>query len=101
MRSPRARTGDSGFDRKMGVYGRAPLGDRHLRRKILRLADGTFTLWTGSGARFVASAPAGSQANRHALAAGAAGTRVLVDLVDTLGDLIRASEAAAPPDTAG
>ena len=95
---PRVKTGDPVFDRKVGIYGRAPLDERALRRRILRLADGTITLWGGTAARF--AAPAGSTDNprRFTQLGGPAGARLLVDVVDTLGDLVQAGEAATPPD---
>jgi len=101
--APRTKTGDPSFDRKIGVYGHAPLQDRALRRKILRLPDGTITLWAGHAARFVAPGDPTANPGRLALPAGPASARLLVELVDTLVDLVEAADvpSPAPPATAG
>jgi hypothetical protein len=97
---PRVKTGDSAFDRKLSVHGRAPVQEPELRRRILSLSEGTITLWAGRAARFVAPGNPTEPLRRFTLPTGAAATRSLVGLVDTLIDLIEASEQGAPPDVA-
>jgi len=97
---PRVKTGDPAFDGKMGIYGRAPLDERGLRRRILRLTDGTITLWGASAARFVASTGQAETPRRFVQLVGPAGARWLVEIVDALGDLIQAGEVPTPPRAA-
>ncbi len=94
---PRTKTGDQTFDRKLGVYGRAPMQDRGVRRKVLRFGDGSITLWAGRAARFVV--PGDSAEDRRGHAAWPTiptSARALADLVDTLVDLVDASESPVP-----
>ena len=97
---PRVKTGDSAFDRKLSVHGRAPIQEPELRRRILSLSEGTITLWAGRAARFVAPGNPTEPLRRFTLPTGPTATRLLVGLVDTLIDLIEASERGAPPDVA-
>jgi hypothetical protein len=91
----RIKTDDPAFDRKWGVYGHAPLGDRSLRRRVLAQGDATIKLWSGVAAELtVSSHPLGG-------ANGADGRRRdalrnVIDAVDLLGDLVDASGAARP-----
>ena len=115
---PRLKTGEAAFDRKIGVYGRAPLGDRGLRRRILpHAALGTFELWGAAGsaaangavadgtatgaARFIATSASASSDGRAQILppSGSAAGRALIDVIDLLLDLVDASagEAAEPP----
>ncbi len=100
VRLPRMKSGDPSFDRKLGVHGRAPVHEPALRRRLLRLAEGTITLWTGRAARFVAPGSPTETLRRFAMPTGAAADRAFVDLIDTLIDLIDASQQSAPPDAA-
>jgi hypothetical protein len=93
---PRTKTGDPTFDRKLGVHGSAPLEEPALRRRLLRLADGTVTVWNGRGARFTTSRNPTDSLRRLALRAPATTARALVDLVDTLLDLVEASDGSRP-----
>lgn len=97
---PRQRTGDPAFDRKLGLYGRAPLDDRSLRRRALALIDGTATLWTGRAARFVATAAAEPGLRRFAGAGPAVVARSTVELVDLLLDLLDAGPPSGSPPAA-
>jgi hypothetical protein len=97
---PRIKTGDATFDRKLGVHGRAPLEERALRRRMLSLADGTVTLWGGHAARFVAPAIPTEKLRRFALPAAPSAARSLVDMVDTLVDLVEATQTPTPPEAA-
>ncbi|MES1172439.1 MAG: hypothetical protein ABUL77_04305 [Bacteroidota bacterium] len=101
---PRAKTGDEIFDRRLGVRGRAPMHDRALRRRVLRLADGTITLWTGAAARFVAPGNPTETLRRFAQPVAPSTVRALVELVDTLIDLVEGGEqpdpASGPPSAA-
>jgi hypothetical protein len=49
---PRQKTGDDAFDRVLRVHGPAPLADAALRRRVLRHAEGTLSLWQGKAARY-------------------------------------------------
>jgi hypothetical protein len=95
---PRTKTGDPTFDRKLGVYGRAALGERALRRRILRLADGTITLWHGRAARFALSGNPSESLRRFSLQTPATTARSLVDLVDLLLDLVEANDGSRPQE---
>jgi hypothetical protein len=92
----RIRTDDPTFDRKWGVYGQAPLGDRSLRRRLLATGDGTIKLWAGVAAELMLRTRStnghggGPVANRDPL-------RSVVETVDLLGDLVEASDPALPP----
>jgi hypothetical protein len=93
---PRVKTGDPVFDRKMGIYGSAPADEKALRRKILRLADATITLWRGTAARFETLTNPTDKSRRFSQPGGAAGARLLLEVVDTLNDLVQAGEAPTP-----
>ena len=96
----RAKTGDPTFDRKLSVHGRAPLHDRALRRRVLRLTDGTVTLWIGRGARFVAPGSPTETLHRFALPATPSSARSLVELADTLIELVDAVDPSPEPESA-
>ena len=95
----RIKTDDPSFDRKWGVYGHAPLGDRALRRRVLAQGDATIRLWSGIAAEL--------SVTNHLLdgASGADGRqrdplRDVMDAVDLLGDLVEASVVSpTPPGT--
>lgn len=97
---PRMKSGDPSFDRKLGVHGHAPVREPGLRRRLLRLSEGTITLWTGRAARFVAPGSSTEPLRRFAMPVGSGVERSMVDLVDTLIDLIDESQQSAPPDAA-
>lgn len=97
-RAPHARVkaGDPAFDRVLGVYGAARLDDRTLRRRLLRLAAGTVSLWNTGGARFVSQDP--GEAPLSAFAHGPApAARAVLEVVDVLCDLLDAGDVAPPP----
>lgn len=97
---PRMKTGDLGFDRVLGVYGQAPLEDRSLRRRLLRLDTGTITMWRSQGAaRFVAQATAERPLSGFGGAAAPA-VRAVGEIVDVLAELVDAAKPA-PPDAVG
>lgn len=94
----RIKTDDPAFDRKWGVYGQAPLGDRALRRRVLAQGDATIKLWSGIAAEL-------SVSNHLLDGTNGAGGRLrdplrnVIDTVDLLGDLVEASVALPrPPD---
>jgi hypothetical protein len=95
----RVKTGDSAFDQKFSVHGQAPLADEDLRRRVARQqGDGVLTLWRGTAARYLLSHPSsdsGAPAPFAGVVDGAAAVATIVDLVDTLADLVQAS---APTD---
>jgi hypothetical protein len=78
---PRMKTGDPVFDQKFSVHGQAPLGKDAVRREIMRQDDGVLSLWTGTAARYHATA-------------GNADADALVALLDALLDLV--DEPAVP-----
>lgn len=92
----RVKTDDPTFDRKWGVYGKAPLGDRSLRRRVLAQQEGTIKLWAGLAAELVL-------APRLTGGGNGVGTRdrdpldSLIETVDLLGDLVEASEPPPAP----
>ena len=91
----RVRTGDAGFDRTLGVYGQAPLEDRALRRRLLRLEGGTVTWWRAGAAQFVARTTAEGAPPGFPVVA-TPGVRSLTDMVDLLEDLVEAGEPPLP-----
>lgn len=91
----RIKTDDPAFDRKWGVYGHAPLGDRALRRRVLAQGDATIKLWAGVAAELRVSSRSlegtdGAGRPRDPL-------RNVIDTVDLLGDLVEASAVAPHP----
>jgi len=99
---PRHKTGDRTFDRKLSVHGNAPLDEPGLRRRVLRHTDGTVTLWSGSAARYRAAWDTSGGAGQR-LGNGASTVGTIVEVVDTLIDLVEAGAAAgtsAPPPVA-
>ena len=96
---PRMKTGDPVFDWKVGVHGQAPVREADIRRRILRLAEGTITLWNGA-ARFLAPGNPAAALHRFTLAATVTTVRAVVEVVDTLIELVDADEDTAPPDAA-
>jgi len=91
----RIKTDDPAFDRKWGVYGHAPLGDRALRKRVLAQREGTIKLWSGVAAELVVSprmtgGENGTSRNRDPLGA-------VIETVDLLEDLVEASERPPAP----
>jgi hypothetical protein len=98
VRLPRARTGDAAFDREFSVHGQAPLADEELRRRVARgQGDGIISVWAGAAARYLLSSPGREHTPPAFLGKvdddGAVTS--LVDVVDTLSDLIQASAPAS------
>lgn len=94
----RAKTGDLSFDRRLGVYGDLALGDQQLRRKVLRHADGSFMFWRGRAARFVVVRDGQSQRKPATIPeSGAPPADAIVELLDTLIDLVEGDEAPVSP----
>lgn len=94
VRLPRVKTGDEMFDNKLGVHGRAPLGDPALRGRVLReAAAGLVSLWRGTAARYhVAGADSleGPPPFRGEIE-GDAPVGAIIAALDTLADLVEAS----------
>jgi hypothetical protein len=92
----RTKTGDAAFDQKFSVHGTPPLGDAALRHRIARQqGDGVLTLWSGSAARYLLSNPSSIAEAPPAFAGtvdGAAPVDGIVAIVDTLADLVEASQ---------
>ncbi len=92
----RTKTGDAAFDQKFSVHGTPPLGDAPLRHRIARQqGDGVLTLWSGSAARYLLSHPSSIVEAPPAFAGavdGAAPVDSIVAIVDTLADLVEASQ---------
>jgi hypothetical protein len=95
VKLPRAKTGDPVFDQKFSVHGQAPLADGDLRRRLARQqGDGQVSVWRRSAARYVVSSPAngdGAPAPFTGMIESEAAVSSVVELVDTLADLIDAS----------
>jgi hypothetical protein len=95
----RVKTGDAAFDQKFSVHGTAvPLGDGEMRRRIARQqGDGVLTLWSGNAARYQLTSPSSLTEAPPAFAGqvdGAAPVDGIVAIVDTLADLVEASQPA-------
>jgi hypothetical protein len=92
----RVKTGDATFDQKFSVHGAAPLGDAELRHRIARQqGDGVLTIWSGSAARYLLSHPSSISEAPPAFTGevgGAAPVDGIVAIVDTLADLVEASQ---------
>jgi hypothetical protein len=92
----RVKTGDLAFDQKFSVHGAAPLADAELRRRIARQqGDGVLTFWSGGAARYLLSNPSSVAEAPPAFAGqvgGAAPVDEIVAIVDTLADLVEASQ---------
>lgn len=95
----RVKTGDASFDRTLGVYGQAPLEDRALRRRLLRLEGGTITWWRTGAAHFVVRATA-EGALPGFPSATTPSARALAEVVDLLDELVAAGEPP-PPNAVG
>ncbi len=95
----RVKTGDAAFDQKFSVHGDAPLGDVDLRHRVARQqGDGVLTLWHGSAARYLLVHPSSIAEAPPAFSgtvAGAAPVDSLVAIIDTMADLIEASQPPA------
>jgi hypothetical protein len=93
---PRMKTGDTAFDQKFSVHGRAPLGDAQLRHRLLRQqGDGIVSLWKGTAARYLLAAR-GSHDDEapppfRGVVDGDAPVATVIALLDTLADVIEAS----------
>ena len=96
MKLTRVKTGDPAFDQKFSVHGDAPLGDIELRRRLARQqGDGVLTLWHGSAARYLLAHPSSISEAPPPFAgtvSGAAPVDSLVAILDTMADLIEASQ---------
>jgi len=97
LKLARVKTGDGAFDQKFSVHGTAaPLGDGEIRRRIARQqGDGVLTLWSGNAARYQLSNPSSVAEAPPAFAGqveGAAPIDGIVAIVDTLADLVEASQ---------
>jgi hypothetical protein len=99
LKLERTKTGDAVFDQRFSVHGRAPLSDPELRRRLLRgQGDGVVTLWSGSAARYVLSSPSSLADAPPPFAGSVDGNEpvdMIVEMLDTLADLIEASQPAA------
>lgn len=93
---PRVKAGDPAFDRVLGVYGAARMDDRTVRRRLLRLAAGTVSLWNAGGARFVSQDPGESPLSAFAQGPAPA-ARAVLEVVDVLCDLMDAGDVAPSP----
>jgi len=98
LKLARAKTGDGAFDRTFSVHGRAPLADQALRHRVAhQQGDGVVTIWSGAAARYHVLLP-GSDVESLPVFAGSvegpAAVASVVDVLDTLGDLIEASATA-------
>jgi hypothetical protein len=79
---PRRKTGDAAFDQKFSVHGDAPLGDEAVRRQLMRQDDGVLSLWSGTAARYQATA-------------GTTDTDALLAMLDLMIDLLETSASTA------
>lgn len=99
LKLSRVKTGDPTFDQKFSVHGDAPLGDLELRHRVAQQqGDGVLTLWNGSAARYLLAHPTSIAEAPPAFAgavAGAAPVDSLVAILDTMADLIEASQPHA------
>jgi len=91
----RIKTDDPAFDRKWGVYGQAPLGDRSLRKRVLAQREGTIKLWSGVAAELVVSARLTSGENGSSRGRDPLGA--VIETIDLLEDLVEASEPPPAP----
>jgi hypothetical protein len=96
---PRVRTGDSTFDQKFSVHGRAPLGDEALRRRFATQGAGVLSLWVGAAARYRALGDGNGDSVVDAALAGRwqaeESVAAVVEDLDRLADLIDASSPSA------
>jgi len=96
LKLTRMKTGDPAFDQKFSVHGDAPLGDVDLRHRVAQQqGDGVLTLWHGSAARYLLAHPSSIAEAPPAFAGtvtGAAPVDSLVAILDTMTDLIEASQ---------
>jgi hypothetical protein len=99
LKLTRVKTGDAAFDLKFSVHGDAPLQDVALRQRVARQqGDGVLTLWPGSAARYLLTHPSSITEAPPAFAGtvtGAAPVDSLVAIIDTMADLIEASQPPA------
>jgi hypothetical protein len=102
LKLARLKTGDPSFDQKFSVHGDAPLGDEELRRRVARQqGDGVLTIWLGGAARYQLAHPSSDASDAEALPVfagtveGNAPVASIVELLDTLADLVEASLPAA------
>jgi hypothetical protein len=98
VRHPRVKTGDAAFDQSFSVHGKAPL-DSELRRRLLRQqGDGIVSLWRGTAAGYQLAAPATPDDAPPPFAGkieGDAPVSAVVEVLDTLADLVEASARAS------
>ena len=96
LKLTRVKTGDAAFDQRFSVHGDAPLSDVDLRHRVARQqGDGVLTLWHGSAARYLLAHPSSIADAPPAFAgtvAGRAPVDSLVAIIDTMADLIEASQ---------
>jgi hypothetical protein len=99
LKSARRKTGDPAFDQKFSVHGDAPLGDIDLRVRLARhMGDGVMTLWTGA-ARYLVANPSTVADAPPVFAGEVEGTApvtTIIELVDTLIDLVEGNRAPLP-----
>ena len=99
LKLARLKTGDPSFDQKFSVHGAAPLADEELRRRVARQqGDGVLTIWRGGAARYLLAHPSADAEALPVFAGtveGNAPVASIVELLDTLADLIEASLPAA------
>jgi hypothetical protein len=99
VRLPRSKTGDDVFDRRFSVHGQAPLADSELRRRLARnQGDGVVSVWRGAAARYVVSSTASAEEALPPFFGNVDGEPAVtsvVDVVDTLADLLDASSPAS------
>jgi len=96
LKLPRVKTGDTAFDQKFSVHGSAPLADAEMRRRLERQqGDGVLTIWHGSAARYLLSHPSADVPPAFTgTVDGASPVQSIVEIVDTLADLVEASQPA-------
>jgi hypothetical protein len=97
---PRVKTGDATFDQRFSVHGAAPLANADLRRRLARhQGDGIISLWRGMAARYLLAAPAAPGEAPPPFTGrieGDAPVNTVIEIVDTLADLIDASAVSVP-----
>jgi hypothetical protein len=99
LKLSRSKTGDEAFDRKFSVHGETPLADEQLRERIARQqGDGVSTIWTGTAARYHLLLPSSHTEAPPVFAGKIDGdppVTTIVEVIDTLTDLVEASQPSA------
>jgi len=96
----RIRTGDGPFDRKLGVYGKIALTDPHLRRRLMRHPNGSFTFWNGRAARYLALRDTrGGKGPGSLTDSGQLPMPAILHLVDTLVDVLESNSSPPSPSS--